>query len=298
MHVEECCRALLHYALPRIDQNRKGLCIDVGVGTFELYCELFARIGFDTVAVEPLPTPTVSMLCGFHGIVLIKSCVYDNDGTQTMYTGTYNDSKNMNLSSIRPDWWGSSSHSVQVPSMTLGTLLETVNAHLITCLKLDVEGVESVIIKQLRQVPASLLPAVVVFEYGGGSTRQEGKAGWSESGIDDTLSCFRALKDLSYRTTILVDSSPEGNEHVIDLAKVNVSPDTFFHPGSIYGNAVCFLERLSDTSWIERICSLYRDNDARPPKSLPAIGLPALLTRRLRRATQKFREGFLKKWSK
>ena len=26
MHVEECCQALLHYVLPEIDQNRKGLC--------------------------------------------------------------------------------------------------------------------------------------------------------------------------------------------------------------------------------------------------------------------------------
>ena len=36
MHVEECCRALLHYVLPEIDQSRKGLCIDMGVGTFDM----------------------------------------------------------------------------------------------------------------------------------------------------------------------------------------------------------------------------------------------------------------------
>jgi FkbM family methyltransferase len=288
MHVEECCQALLYYILPEIDQSRKGLCIDVGVGTFELYCELFARIGFDTVAVEPLPTPAIARLCRSLGIVLIKSCVYDNDRTQTMYTGTYKGSENLNLSSIRSDWWGSSSHSVQVRSMTLDTFLTTINAHLITCLKLDVEGVESVIIQQLQQTPVSLLPAVVVFEYGGGSTKQDGKAEWSKTGIDGTLSCFRILKDLNYRTTILVDSSLESNERVIDLAEVNILPDVFFHPRSIYGNAICFLDRVSDAAWIERICSLYRDNDIKPPKPLPTMGRLALLTWRLRRAMQRF----------
>lgn len=288
MHVEECCQALLHYVLPEIDHSRKGLCIDVGVGTFELYCELFARTGFDTVAVEPLPTPEVTRLCNFLGIVLIKSCVYDTDGTQTMYIGTYRDSEDLNLSSIRSDWWGSSSHSVQVRSMALDTLLSTINAHLITCLKLDVEGVESVIIQQLQQIPVSLLPAVVVFEYGGGSTKQDGKAGWSEAGINGTLSCFRILKDLNYRTTILVDSSPERNEHIIDLAEVHLMPDEFFHPRSIYGNAICFLDRIPDQAWIKPICSIYRDNDTKPPKLLPAMNRLALLTWRLQRSVQRF----------
>ena len=288
MHVEECCRALLHYMLPEIDQSRKGLCIDVGVGTFELYCELFARTGFDTVAVEPLPTPAIERLCRSLNIVLIKSCVYDNDGTQTMYTGTYNGSENLNLSSIRSDWWGSSSHSVQVRSMTLDTLLTTINAHLITCLKLDVEGVESVIIQQLQQVPAFLLPAVVVFEYGGGGTKQDGKAGWSETGINDTLSCFRILKDLNYRTTILVDSSPEGNERVIDLAEVNMLPDILFSSRSIYGNAICFLDRVADTTLIQNICTHYRDNNTTPPMLFPPIGLERWKWY-IRRVIQRFR---------
>jgi FkbM family methyltransferase len=288
MHVEECCQAILCSVLPQIDPGRQGLCIDVGVGTFDLYCELFASIGFDTVAVEPLPTPAIKMICRSLGIVLIESCMYDNDGTQTMYTGTYKDSENLNLSSIRADWWGSSSHSVQVRSMTLATLLTTINARLITCLKLDVEGVESVIIKQLQRTHAFLLPAVVMFEYGGGGTRDEEKAGWSETGIHDTLSCLQILKDLNYRTTILVDSSPESKERVIDLAGVEVTPDALFHPRAVYGNAVCFLDQASDPSWIEGICALYRDNGARPPKPLSAISRTALLTWRLRRMMRRF----------
>jgi FkbM family methyltransferase len=286
MHVEECCHALLHHILSIIDTNKKGLCIDVGVGTFALYCELFAKNGFETVAVEPLPTPAVAKLCRSLGISLIEACLYDNDGTTAIYTGTFNGSEDSNLSSVRSDWWGSSSNSVQVRSMTLDTLLKSINAHLITCLKLDVEGVESVIIKQLQQVNLSLLPSVVVFEYGGGSTKQEGKAGWSEAGINETLSCFRMLKDLHYRTVILVDSLADSQERVIDLAEVNVLPDIMFHPQSIYGNAICFLDCISDATWIENICCLYRNNDILPPKLLPEIGRLGRLQWRLRRAVR------------
>jgi FkbM family methyltransferase len=286
MHVEECCQALLHHVLPKIDKSRKGLCIDVGVGTFALYCEIFAQTGFNTIAVEPLPTPAVTKTCRSLGITLINSCVYDNDGIQTMYTGTFNGTENMNLSSIRSDWWGSSSNSVQVRSITLATLLKTVAARSITCLKLDVEGVESIIIEQLESVKTSLLPSVVMFEYGGGGSMQEGKAGWSKEGIDDTLACFRILKDLHYNTAILVDSLPNSKERVIDLTEINILPDIYFQPQSIYGNAICFLDRIQDAAWVEQICCLYRDNDIQPPMPLPAIGLLGRLKCRFLRAVR------------
>ena len=281
MHVEECCLALLNYVLPEIDRNRKGLCIDIGVGTFAFYFEIFARTGFATVAIEPLPIPAVTKICRLLGIKLVTSCIYDNDGTQTMYTGTYSGAENLNLSSIRSDWWGSSANSIQVRSMTLDTLLKSVDAKIITCLKIDVEGVESVIIKQLKSINASLLPAVIVFEYGGGGAMHDGKGGWSEEGINETLSCFSMLQKLGYRTTIVIDSMPDSRERVIDLAEVDMSPDILFNPRSIYGNAICFRDRVSDETWIETICSLYRDNDITPPKPLPAISRFASFTWRI-----------------
>jgi FkbM family methyltransferase len=282
MHVEECCQALLHYVLPKVDQNKKGLCIDVGVGNFALYCELFARTGFNTVAVEPLPTSEITEICYLLGIKLIKSCLYDNDGVQTIYTGTFNGSDDLNLSSIRSDWWGASSNSVQVQSMTLDTLLKVIDASMITCLKLDVEGVESVIVQQFEHIKKSLMPRVIVFEYGGGSNREDAKAGWSDAAISETLSCFRMLKELNYRTTILVDSSPDSCEQVIDLAEVNILPEILFHPRSIYGNAICFLDNLPNTAWIENICRIYRNNDIQPPMPLQAMGRLERLAWRLR----------------
>ena len=49
MKVEDCCQALLAQILPTVDPQRQGICIDVGVGTFAFYCELFAQLGFETL---------------------------------------------------------------------------------------------------------------------------------------------------------------------------------------------------------------------------------------------------------
>ncbi len=63
MRVESCCQKLLEQLLPDLDPQRQGICIDVGVGTFAFYCELFARLGFSTVAIEPSPTDKLRIIC-------------------------------------------------------------------------------------------------------------------------------------------------------------------------------------------------------------------------------------------
>ena len=55
MRVEACCQAVLTDLLPKIDPQRLGKCLDVGVGTFAFYCQKFAELGFEAIAVEPLP---------------------------------------------------------------------------------------------------------------------------------------------------------------------------------------------------------------------------------------------------
>ncbi|MFA4849421.1 MAG: FkbM family methyltransferase [Methanoregula sp.] len=273
MHVEECSLALLHYYLPEIDKLRRGFGVDIGVGNFDFYCELFARIGFDTVAVEPLPTPELVRVCKILNINLIQSCVSDVDGTNTLFIGTFNGSENRNLSSLRPDWWGASSQVVQVRSITVDTLLKTIDAGSITCMKLDVEGVESIIIQQLQDIPDSLLPQVVVFEYGGGGTRENGEGSWSENGINNMIECFRILKKLHYRTSIRLDSASDSHAQIFDLNEVDLDPETLFSPQSIYGNVICFRNHIPETDWIEEISSRYKDNNVKPQRSLPKFGI-------------------------
>ena len=85
MRVEACCQRILSYVLPLVDEKREGICIDVGVGTFAFYCEMFSMLGFKPIAVEPLPVEGVRVLCQYDGITLIEACLSDVTGTQTIH---------------------------------------------------------------------------------------------------------------------------------------------------------------------------------------------------------------------
>lgn len=271
MHVEECCLALLLHTLPKIDNSKEGLCIDVGVGTFAFYCELFSRMGFETVAVEPLPTKKLRALCKDLGITLFEYAITDKDGIDTIYIGTFRGSENLNLSSLIPDWWGSSAKSEQVNTVSLSTLLKSIRTfNKITCLKIDVEGVELLIIKQLPQISKSKLPSVVLFEYGGGSTLQEKKGGWSEKALNKTLTCLEILKKSGYKEAIVVDSSPFSVERIISLEETDINPMTFFGPHYIYGNVILFKDKICDVDFY-KICEPYLDNKTKPPLVLPPV---------------------------
>jgi len=270
MHVEECCQAVLFHVLPHVDKKRKGVCIDVGVGTFAFYCELFARLRFRTVAVEPLPVDRLRKVCHYHGIKLVESCLSDINGFQTLYIGTYQGAENLNLSSLSPDWWGASTETRRVQSMTLPTLLSTINARKVTRLKLDIEGAEATIIRQFLRMPESLLPSVVMFEYGGGDNRESGRSGWSQQFLAATMECLSVLKKCGYGFSVGIDSAPDTAERIFDLQSPDLEPNRIFPTRAIYGNIISLRGFLYPESEVARICAAYRDNDSPPP----ALRLP------------------------
>ncbi len=254
MKVEDCCQALLAQILPTVDPHRRGMCIDVGVGTFAFYCELFAQLGFKTVAVEPLPLPAIRAMCQSHGIEWVESCLSDVDGTQTLHLGTYQGAVDVNLSSLIAHWWGASTMTQTVPSLTLATLLSQVQPQKITCLKLDVEGVELTILRQLIQLPESLLPQVVMFEYGGGASRSRGETGWSEEFISKTHACLKLLQHCGYGFSIGVDSAPNTTEMLFDIRYPSLQLDKILHPQAIYGNIISFRDCKFSKFKIQEIC--------------------------------------------
>ena len=89
MYVEECCSALLNYILPKVDTAKSGLTIEIGVGTFHFYCLLFKKLGFEVIAVEPIPNKNLKTICRQQNIKLIESCVTKIDGTVNIYMGTW-----------------------------------------------------------------------------------------------------------------------------------------------------------------------------------------------------------------
>jgi FkbM family methyltransferase len=277
MHVEQCCQALLAYAIPRLDPERKGTCIDVGVGTFAFYCKIFARLGFKTIAIEPLPVKEVRQLCKMYGIRLFESCLTDQDGTQTIYIGRYENSENLNLSSLIPDWWGASTEEKKVKTMELNTLSAMIETRGITCMKIDVEGTEHTIIKQFTGLSEERLPQIIMFEYGGGDNRQSEKSGWSKKYLDPSIKSLEVLKQCGYQLTLVIDSADDTQERILDLSEGMPTPETLFHPKAIYGNIIGVRGEtpLQKTEIVE-ICSAYRDNN-KPAQPLRLPASPILL---------------------
>ena len=262
MQVEDCCQALLAQILPTIDEQREGICVDIGVGTFAFYCEVFAKLGFQTVAVEPLPIDVLRQLCSRHKINLIEACVSEVSGSQTLHIGTFKGSENINLSSLESDWWGSSTKTVKVQSLTLSEVLSRVNAEKVTCIKIDVEGAEFRIIKQFGALPKSLLPDVVMFEYGGGDRKEGGQKGWSEKFVSATYECLQIVKDSGYASSIIIDSAKEANEIIFNLQSSNLDTRQIFPKASVYGNIIAIKGNASESLKIDdilEICAKYKD---------------------------------------
>jgi len=264
VHVEECCQDLLVFIIPQVDPKHEGACYDIGVGTFAFYCEVFARLGFKTIAVEPLPVRALRNICKTHGITLLEECLSDKNGVQTLYIGSYDHARNLNLSSLVPDWWGASTEEKTVRTVRLDTLISNTHPQKITCMKLDIEGMEPKVMEQLPDIPPELLPGVIMFEYGGGGIHASGEGGWSDKFIRPTVLSLEILKQLGYGLTIIIDGANETKENIFDLQE-QLPADNLFDARAVYGNIISIRgDRLISKNDIINICSLYRDNNSLP----------------------------------
>ena len=258
MRVEACCQRILSYVLPLVDEKREGICIDVGVGTFAFYCEMFSMLGFKTIAVEPLPVEGVRVLCQYDGITLIEACLSDVNGTKTIHLGNVAAGLDSNYASLEPDWFGVSTETREVQSLTLSKLLLNLNAQKITCLKLDIEGAESTVITKFGELPKAWLPSVVMFEYGGGGhSRQKGQHGWSPKYVNATMDCIRSLKECGYNFSIMIDNAFNTEAKIFDLQSLNLEPDSIFYQNGGYGNIIVFRDFNIAQDEVAKVCAPY-----------------------------------------
>lgn len=266
MLVEDCCQALLSEVLPELGRAKTDYAIEIGCGTFAFYCELFDRLGFPSVAVEPLPTNNLRNLCKHRNILLVEACIAENDGTIDLYVGSYLGKENLNLSSTRPDWWGAASMPKSVPSMALKSLINKFSIDEISCLKVDIEGAEYSVLSQLSSLNLRVAPKVIMFEYGGGGTFESQQGGWAEDFLQDTISVINLLKGLGYKQLIQIDSEQGSYEKIFDLRTIDVSANTLFSFGNIYGNMIALHSNnhFSEDK-IENVCSKFRDNSLKAP---------------------------------
>jgi FkbM family methyltransferase len=258
MQVEECCSALLDKILPVIDKGRAGWAIDIGVGTFCFYCDQFARLGFRTAAVEPLPVEELRNLCSKSDIQLVEACIADKNGIATLYKGTFREEENLNLNSLRKDWWGVGKDPVEVPTMTLQSFLQKLSIGSITCMKLDVEGLEFSVIKRIAELKDEQIPRLIMFEYGGGGTKESRKGGWSTDIFEETLQSLNILSGLGFDKTILIDSSTTAPQIYSLQREKNYK--LYFASEFIYGNIISSCVEIVDDEEIISCCLPYSQN--------------------------------------
>ena len=258
MRVEACCKALLRHLLPAVDPHRQGICFDVGIGTFAFFCEGFARLGYRTVAVEPLPVRRLRRCCERHQIELIESCLSDQNGMRKIYSGQIVGLHNHNFNSLAPDWFGSSTKTREVSVVDLPSLIDRVGAAEITCLKLDIEGWELKVIQQLPDLSPSQRPKVLMFEFGGGAIRKKKTAGWSDKYLGTTLQCLDTLSRCGYGFTLAVEFAPVTGPEPFDLQTAELSPEVLFHPLCAYGNLISLRGVDIPPGQVAEICRPYR----------------------------------------
>ena len=234
------------YLLKKYDKKKVGVAIEIGVGTFNFYFEVFHHAGYKTYAIEPLPTANLKKIININKIDLIEACILDYEGTVNIYSGIFKNSDCMDVSSVNQDWWGINEKSkvIVVNSTTLKKIIKKYKINAITYIKIDTEGSEYSIIKQLVDFEKRLLPKIIEFEYGGGAIKNSGIGGWGLDYMTKTLGCVSTCYNLGYKYVLLFESVNE-NPIEFNLDEL-MNYEEIFQDNYVYGNIIMFQKKFYD----------------------------------------------------
>ncbi len=211
-----------------IDPQREGWAVDVGIGDGDYYFEWFANLGYKTVAVEPLPTEAARKAVNRAGVAFYEVALDVIGGQTTMYTAG-------SIHSLYSGLWGSSVHEHTVDTATLDTILAGIDR--ITALKLDIEGAEGMV---LRQLDRDKLPAVLSFEFGGVWSRVLATGSWSPERWQELQNNLLLLHKFGYTNAIVVSSGDRDRLQEVALPVADV--DTLFPLDTNWGNIIVWRE--------------------------------------------------------
>ena len=244
MDTEKYILAILPELLRKYDRKKLGVTFDIGVGTFNFYFEVFHNEGFKTFPIEPLPSQYLKDTTKAKNINLIEACILDYEGTVKIYSGIFQGTDCLDVSSVNKDWWGinENSKTTTVAATTLHSIILNHNIDNITYLKIDTEGSEFSIIKQLVDIEKKLLPKIIEFEYGGGALKKTGIGGWDYNYFEKTLNSIKVCHGLGYYSLLLFEAT---NEYPIEF-NLNEMNDysALFQDNYVYGNIVLFQKKL------------------------------------------------------
>jgi len=229
---------LIRLIADKVDKNRQGCAIEIGIGTDNFYSYIFNDLKFKTIAVDPIPFQPFVDEAKTRNIIFDETCIYEDDGEIDIFTSTHSD-----LSSVHENWWGINGQTKRtVRSKTLLTLLNDHQTSSITFFKVDTEGAELEIIKQFSLLEKGMLPQIVEFEYGGGHLKKTGLGGWSDEFYNKNLEVLHVLKKLGYSEGLIFDSL---NIDPVYFSIVELNNfDSIFADDFEYGNIVIFKNEI------------------------------------------------------
>jgi FkbM family methyltransferase len=234
MFPEILSQSVIKLLVSTFDPDKKGVAIEIGIGTDNFYSIKYKEEGLECIAVDPIAYPPFVKIAKERNIHFEEACIYDQEGEITLFSSNFSD-----LSSINQDWWGvDANNQKKVKAILLTTLLKKYNVQQITFLKADTEGSEFEIIKQLIELEQSKLPCVVEFEYGGGAIMQSGNGGWNSKFFDKVIAIIQTLQNLGYEQGLIIDSN-DIEPAFFDLKTIK-DPRELFKPNYEYGNFLVF----------------------------------------------------------
>lgn len=167
-----------------------GICIDVGIGEQDFYFEWFANMGYKTVAIDPVASEYVEQLCNQSHVTLYRVALGQGVGVDSLHY-----THDGQIRSLLPVWgadWTQDTNTMSLPE--LWTMLGEPQ---IAALKLDIEGMEPAIIRQLPAIDS--VPCVLAFEIGGLYPFSTGAGRWQDDAWNEVMEAIATLWELGYQ---------------------------------------------------------------------------------------------------
>ncbi len=273
MDIEFATDYLCQGFLGKLDPTASGVVVEIGLGSLNYSFQWAAPLGHRCIAVEPLPTDSLIAATKAHDVELIPAAMGELCCEVPIYHGYLHGHPLPDISSLNPRWWGVSDSFTMVPCLTISHLCFSKAISSMALLKVDTEGSESQILGCLPELPLSLLPEIIVFEYGGGGRLRDGTGGWSIEFKSGLVQLLAVLKKCQYQAAVVVESQRRWPRWFL-------GPDAFdfeqlfgedFRVGNLIlvrdASKVSSLRRVTRLSlprlWTHNLSQLVRQNVAR-----------------------------------
>lgn len=231
--VEQATWNCIRELMLAIDPERKGWCIDAGVGDQDYYFEWFHNFGYPTLAIEPFPNDGVRERCNQNNARLFVGALSDKDDFHAA-TALYTDG---DLHALYPDYWVGVRDMQQKSAVCTATLRTLIREHEITrltALKLDIEGAESAVIHQLPMLRSC--PSILSFEFGGIVEKHTQQGAWSSINLWTLKSSLQVLKEVGY-SHLLIVAGNTADTHLRAVKNEGVL-DGLFEDSDVWGNII------------------------------------------------------------